>query len=130
MLSYSNRLYCSGHLKIRAKASHTYVRVFFFFFFMTRQAGNLSPPLTKGDSSWLHVHQCRGSAQALNEGELSLSPVLPALKSSMSGCPLKVGALGLARARTHMVVGSPRSYPSPRASTLAREETREPYTWC
>jgi hypothetical protein len=50
--------------------------------------------------SWFHVHHCRGSAQALkfpgSEGALSFYPILPALKPSMSGCPFKVGAVGLA----------------------------------
>jgi hypothetical protein len=37
----------------------------------------------------------------------------------MSGCPFKVGPVGLAPTQTHMVVGAPRSYLTPRASTLA-----------
>jgi hypothetical protein len=62
----------------------------------------------------------RSSAQAWHpgsEGALRFSPVLPALKSSMSGCPFKVGPVGLAPTLTHMVVGAPRSYHTPRALT-------------
>jgi hypothetical protein len=45
--------------------------------------------------------------------------MLPALKSSTSGCPFEVGAVGLASTNIHMVVGAPRSYLTPRAATLA-----------
>jgi hypothetical protein len=83
-------------------------------FFMTSHAESLSPPVTRGDSSWFHVQQRRSSAQALNypgsEGALSFSPVPPALKSSTSGCPFELGPVGLAPTKIHMVVGAPRSY--------------------
>jgi hypothetical protein len=51
-----------------------------------------------------------------SEGALSSSPVLPALKSSKSGCLFEVG---LAPTETHMVVDAPRSYLTPRPSSLA-----------
>jgi hypothetical protein len=54
-----------------------------------------------------------------SKGALSSSSILPALKSSKSGCPFEVGPVGLAPTITHMVVGTPRSYLAPRASTLA-----------
>jgi hypothetical protein len=81
------------------------------FSFVTSHGGNLPPPVTRGDTSWFHIHLCRGSAQALkrpgSEGALSFSPVLPALKSSMSGCPFKDGSVGLAPPKIYVVVGAP-----------------------
>jgi hypothetical protein len=53
-----------------------------------------------------------------SEGALSLPPVQPALISSMSGCPFKVGPVGFAPTKIHMVVGAPRSYLTSRTSTL------------
>jgi hypothetical protein len=45
--------------------------------------------------------------------------MLPALKSSTSACPFDVGPVGLATTKTYKVVSAPRSYLTPRASTLA-----------
>jgi hypothetical protein len=59
------------------------------------------------------------------EGALSPSPIQPAFQSSTSGCPFEVGLVGLAPTKTRMVVGAPRSYLTPRASTLARRDITE-----
>jgi hypothetical protein len=46
------------------------------------------------------------------------TPIHPASKRSSSGCSFVVGPVGLAIINTHMVVGAPRSYLTPRALTL------------
>jgi hypothetical protein len=53
-------------------------------------------------------------------GALSSSSILPAPISWTSGCPFEVG---LALIKSHMVVGAPRSYLNPRASTLASDNS-------
>jgi hypothetical protein len=50
-------------------------------------------------------------------GSNKLLPVVS--RSSTSGCRFEVEPIGIPPTKTHMVVGAPRSYLTPRASTLA-----------
>jgi hypothetical protein len=89
---------------------------------MTSHAGDLLPPITRGDTSRFHVYYKCGSGRPKSNPVprvLRSFPILPALKSLTSGCPFEVGPVGLAPTETHMVMGAPRSYLTPSASTLA-----------
>jgi hypothetical protein len=50
-------------------------------------------------------------------------PILPALRSSTSDFLFEVGPVGLAPTETHIVVGAPRSYLTPRTTTLAAQSS-------
>jgi hypothetical protein len=98
--------------------------------YMTSHAGYLSPPVTRENSFWFHVHYGSGrpkSTPVLRVHEAP-PPILPAFKSSTSGCPFEVGPVGLAHTKTHMVLGAPRSYLTSRALTLANPKPNLPRT--
>jgi hypothetical protein len=95
---------------------------------MTSHVGNFITALCqRGSFTYTDVVVVAGWWQASDypgsEGALNFSPVLSALSSSMSGCPFKVGPVGLTPTKTLMVVGPPRSQLTSRASTLALYET-------
>jgi hypothetical protein len=87
---------------------------------MTSYAGNLSPPVTRGDSFWFHVRSGSSSGRPKTTPVLTVHQAPPPYyRLSNPRRPFEVGPVGLAPTETHMVVGAPRSYLTPRALTLA-----------
>jgi hypothetical protein len=87
--------------------------------FWTNHAGILFPPVTREASPCVLLAQQWQTQNYPGSECTSLVRILPALKYTKSGCQFMVGHAGLALTKSHMVVCSPRSYLTPKTSTLA-----------